>query len=383
MVTNTRVLDISFLQDLFRRFYYRDSSIIPTPPSIEKHEFGYTSFDSVMIRHLSFANRGELIARLVKVAPSDVFCSNSYYRFPMNSLQTKGWQGADLIFDIDLKDLNMPCASKHSYCVCNRCGACYPGFVNTCSGCSESNIIRTSVPCSRCLQSLKVETARLIEFLTKDLGILNDSVEIFFSGNAGYHVHVDDSQFRLLDSPSRADIADYISGNGFLIDSFGVRNFKNGFKVKYPKSGILFGWRKRIAAELGFNQVQVSKLTKIVESHGGYNGFKEKITTTARAMGVRIDPQVTRDIHRIFRLASTINGKSSLLKAKVEDLDIFNPFDEACVLGDDQVQIRSKVRMKLNIKGNVFRISNTVERLPAYVAAYLISKRLADFMKYF
>jgi DNA primase small subunit len=81
-------------------------------------------------------------------------------------------------------------------------------------------------------------------------------------------------------------------------------------------------------------------------------------------------------------LASTINGKSSLLKAKVEDLDTFDPFSEACVLGDYQVQIRSKVKMKLNLKGNVFRISNTVERLPAYVAAYLISKGLADFMKY-
>jgi DNA primase small subunit len=355
--------------------------MLPTPTSIEKHEFGYTSFDSVMIRHLSFANKGELIAKLVKEAPSDVYCSNSYYDFPTNPLETKGWQGADLIFDIDLKDLHMPCASKHSFCVCNGCGSCYSGFITACLTCSESNISQTSVPCNKCLQSLKMETARLIEFLTKDLGILDENIEIFFSGNAGYHVQVNDSQFRFLDSSSRAEIVDYISGIGFLIDSLGVRKVKNEFKVKYPKSSILFGWRKRIAGELGFNQAQVSKLTKIVKVHGGYSGFKEKVTSTARAVGVHIDPQVTRDIHRIFRLASTINGKSSLIKAKVEDLHTFSPFDASCVLGDEQVLIRSKVKMKLNLKDCVFRISNSEERLPGFVAAYLISKKLADLIK--
>jgi DNA primase small subunit len=381
MSTNTSILNVSFLQDLFRRYYYKDSNMIPTPRSIEKHEFGYTLFNSVMVRHLSFGNRGELIARLVKEAPLDVFCSNSYYNFPMNSVQTKGWQGADLIFDIDLKDLNMPCASKHSFYICNRCGACYTSFVTQCSLCSETNISSTSIPCNRCLFALKTETHRLIEFLNEDLGILDENIEIFFSGNAGYHVHVDDSLFRNLDSPSRADIVDYISGNGLMIDSIGVRRSKNGFQVKYPKSGILFGWRKRIAVDLGFNQAQVSKLTKIVESNGGYSGFKEKVTSTAHAMGIRIDPQVTRDVHRIFRLACTINGKSSLLKAKVSDLDSFSPFDSACVLGDEQVYIKSKVKVKLNLKGNIFRIRNSVERLPAFVAAYLISKKLADFIK--
>lgn len=166
-----------------------------------------------------------------------------------------------------------------------------------------------------------------------------------------------------------------------MIDSLGVRKFKNGFQVKYPKSGILFGWRKRIAVDLGFNQVQVSKLTKIVESNGGYNGFKEKVTSTARSLGIRIDPQVTRDVPRIFRLASSINGKSSLIKAKVGDLDSFNPFNSACVLGDEQVYIKSKVKVKIELKGRIFRIRDTVERLPAFVAAYLISKKLADFVK--
>lgn len=381
MSTNTSALNASFLQDLFRRYYFEDSNMILTPRSIEKHEFGYILFNSVMVRHLSFRNRGELIAGLVKEAPLDVFCSNGYYNFPMNSLQTKGWEGADLIFDIDLKDLNMPCGSRHSYYICNHCGACHMNFVTICAVCSERNIYGTSIPCTRCLLALKHETQRLIEFLKEDLGISDESIEIFFSGNAGYHVHIVDSLFKDLDSTARADIVDYISGNGLLSESIGVRKSKNGFYVKYPKSGILFGWRRRIATDLGFNQAPVSKLTKIVESSGGYDGFKEKVATTARSIGIHVDPQVTRDVHRIFRLPGTLNGKSSLLKVKSNDLDTFNPFDSACVLGDQDTYIKSKVKLKLNLKGSIFRIRNSVQRLPAFVAAYLISKKLADIVK--
>jgi DNA primase catalytic subunit len=46
---------------------------------IEKREFGYMSFDSIMVRHL-FRNKRELIARLVQESPSDVYCSNGYYK---------------------------------------------------------------------------------------------------------------------------------------------------------------------------------------------------------------------------------------------------------------------------------------------------------------
>ena len=39
--------------------------------------------------------------------PCDVFCSNGYYSFPNLPMAEKDWKEADLIFDIDAKDLNL------------------------------------------------------------------------------------------------------------------------------------------------------------------------------------------------------------------------------------------------------------------------------------
>ncbi|MGA7009835.1 MAG: DNA primase small subunit domain-containing protein [Nitrososphaeraceae archaeon] len=371
----------SFLKGLFREYYFKDSTSLVTPSMIEKREFGYMSFDSIMVRHLSFRNKRELIARLVQESPSDVYCSNGYYKFPTNSVQSKEWEGADLIFDIDLKDLNMPCSSEHSFYVCDQCGTCNVSFLNACTVCLGRKISRTTIPCRKCLISLKKETQRLFEFLHGDLGIADGSIETFFSGNAGYHIHVSDSEFKTLDSRARSDLVDYICGNGIMNESIGVRKSKNGFYIKFPKSGMVFGWRRRVASEFGINQSSISKLKRIVESSGGYGQFKEDLSTKAKLIGVRIDPHVTTDIHRIFRMPGTINGKSSLLKVKSTNLETFNPLDSACVLDDRQVYIRSKVNLKLYLHENYFRIKNSIERLPAYAAAYMICKGLADFIK--
>ena len=59
-------------------------------------------------RHFSFRNIGELLAILIREAPSDIYCSNGFYRFPTYPMQEKQWGGADLIFDIDAKDLQLP-----------------------------------------------------------------------------------------------------------------------------------------------------------------------------------------------------------------------------------------------------------------------------------
>jgi DNA primase small subunit len=375
------MLNIMFLKDLYRRYYFSNSNSISVPSGIEKHEFGYMHFDYTMVRHISFSNRGELIARLVKETPLDVFCSNASYKFPTNSLESKGWEGADLIFDLDLKDLNMSCTLEHSYYVCNQCNACYKNFVTICSVCSERNISCDSIPCSKCINALRDETKQLIELLKVDFGISDKNMEVYFSGNAGFHVHVIDSPFNDLDPIARSEIVDYLAGNGLLPESIGVRKSKNDFHIKFPKSGITYGWRKRITADLGINPLTISKFAKIVESVGGYDKFKEELTRRAQDLGVLVDPQVTRDIHRVFRLAGTINGKSSLIKVKSTDLETFKPFESACVLEDDPVYVKSKIVLKLSLKGKYFKIKSSIERLPAYAAAYLVSKRLADIVR--
>jgi len=113
---------ISAVRSAFRGYYFKPN-MIETPDMIEQREFGYMQFGQVgMVRHLSFNSMKELTATIIKEAPADIYCSNAYYRFPTYPMQEKQWLGADLIFDIDGKDLHLPCVSSHSYFVCANCG---------------------------------------------------------------------------------------------------------------------------------------------------------------------------------------------------------------------------------------------------------------------
>src|SRR5918996_5657064 len=119
------VKTISVIKKTFREYYFNQSNAIEEPVKIELREFGFMHFGQAgMLRHLSFKSMKELHAMLVREAPSDVYCSNAYYRFPTEQpMQEKRWLGADLIFDIDGKDLGMPCVPSHSYSVCIQCGS--------------------------------------------------------------------------------------------------------------------------------------------------------------------------------------------------------------------------------------------------------------------
>ena len=82
----------ALVRSAFREFYFKYSKIIEVPERIEKREFGYRQFGSgAMLRHLAFRNIGELLATLIKDVPSDVYCSNAYYRFPTYNMQEKQW----------------------------------------------------------------------------------------------------------------------------------------------------------------------------------------------------------------------------------------------------------------------------------------------------
>ncbi len=79
-----------------------------------------------------------------------------------------------------------------------------------------------------------------------------------------------------------------------------------------------------------------------------------------------------------FRLAGSINSKSGLSKIRCNNLESFNPLIDSCLLNEKEVNIKLKTNLKLSLKGNNFKLNNSFERLPTYVATYLICKGLAD-----
>jgi DNA primase small subunit len=379
--------NIMLLRNAFREYYFRYSKILETPEHIEQHEFGYMQFGAGMIRHLSFRNIGELLAILIKEVPSDVYCSNAYYRFPTYTMQEKQWIGADLIFDIDAKDLHLPCEPTHSYFVCTNCSEVQNSRFELCPSCNTGKLTQTLLPCNKCNYALKKEVKHLVDLLMNDLGIKEESIHIYFSGNNGYHIHVLDNEFYRLDSQARSDIAGYLMGNDIMAESIGVRKASSSssslsvvdFSVKFPKSGMIYGWRQRIARKLGIDQsLSISKMDKIVQQKGGYSGFKSELLKMAKEMGVRIDPLVTMDVHRVFRMAGTLNSKSGLTKVLCKEIESFDPSTDACFLMDKEVNVSVKSPIKLKLKGQSFSLKKQTTKLPAYAAIYLICKRLAQ-----
>jgi DNA primase small subunit len=373
--------NIALLRNAFREYYFKHSKIIEVPERMEEHEFGYMQFGSGMIRHLAFRNIGELLARLIKDIPSDVYCSNAYYRFPTYDMQEKQWMGADLIFDIDAKDLHLPCELLHTYFICTNCREVQETKTEICMYCKTGKLNHVSILCNKCNHALKKEVRRLADLLIYDLGIKEKAIQIYFSGNNGYHIHISDNEFHRLNSQARSDIIGYLIGNDMTTESIGVRKAgvsSDGFLIKFPKGGMMYGWRNRIAQKLGVDRSSITKLHNIVQQKGGYSGFKAELLKMTKDMGVKIDPQVTMDVHRVFRMAGTINSKSGLTKMKCHnEIESFDPLNDACLLSDKEVNVEMKVPIKVKLRGQSFNLGKETARLPVYAAAYLICKGLA------
>ena len=88
---------------------------------------------------------------------------------------------------------------------------------------------------------------------------------------------------------------------------------------------------------------------------------------------------MTVDIHRIFRLGGSLNGKSGLVKLNCENIEKFSPYSEACLIGDNQVEIVGKCPIEFRLKNRKFGpYTNERISVPKYAAVYMICKGIAN-----
>ena len=371
---------LNLLKQAFKEYYFKNDSYLETPARIEEREFGYMQFNNGMIRHLAFKSKNELQALLLKEIPSDVYCSCAYYAGPTLPMQEKGFRGADLIFDIDIKELNLVCVKEHEVWICNDCRNVMQEK-QSCSSCNSTKVEKTSLPCDNCVDAGRVEVKKLTKILREDLGVAEQEIKVYFSGNNGFHLHVYSKDLEELDSASRADIADYVIGNNLLPESFGVKKIvKSSFNDvinRFPNPSD-FGWRGRVASRLINNEKAKPRVVRSILKNG-YVQFKTELNTIAKEMGARIDPKVTMDVHRVFRLQGSLNSKSGLAKAPCNDIDNFDPFTAACVLGDQETDVHVRYSPKFRLNENSFGpFKDKDVKLPTYAATYLVCKGLAD-----
>lgn len=166
----------AWLKALFRNHYRRATLSIP---NIERREIGMLTMENVMLRHKSFPSIDELRRACVSEPPLGLYYSVAYYERPdERDMEAKGWQGADLVFDIDGDHLD----------------------TESCRGMQLLNL--------KCLDDAREEALKLLDALRNELALNGEPV---YSGHRGFHVHVRSKEVMDLTSAERRRLVDFLT----------------------------------------------------------------------------------------------------------------------------------------------------------------------------
>ncbi len=375
-----RVRDITLIKHYFREYYYKHYKLIATNiRDIESREFAYIDFNLVMHRHIGL-KENEFKEWLIKVNPLHLYHSSAYYLFPDKPMSQKGWEGADLIFDIDLDHIrgyNPPCIK---ICSENNTSKKVVSSDDECRGRVEEKIMLDE----RGILLAKKELLKLLNKLNNDFGIKLDELEIYYSGARGFHVHVYKDEFKELDSIERMEIKDYLTLDGFDIGEIRDINnplISNFITLLLNNSDVLREFisdgelEKLKSYVIGGNLNSMLRLLK--RNKEVRNTINELIV---RLFSVQIDGVVTIDTSRLIRAPFSLHGKTGLIKKKVkyEEIDEFNPFCDA--VRDDEVYVYAKVIYVPNIYWAGMDINECYDctlKIPFSLAIYLANLGLA------
>ncbi len=404
----------NFLTSLFGNYYNHSFVKIKPPSNMSSREFGFMFFrHGAVIRHLGFENDDQLRTFLIREVPSDVFYSAAYYNQPsMPKMPMKGWEGCDLIFDIDADHIETSCKDKHDRWKCQVCGEFGKGGKpENCPKCGKSKFEEVNWLCDICLEAAKLEAIKLVEdFLFPDFGIHKKEITVCFSGHRGYHIHVESDIVKEINSQARREIIDYIKGNGINPEFHGLQEVGRERLIIGPATDGK-GWSGRIAryvikfiSELDENQVQREdkslrkKLLTLVKE-------KQKVVTnlsrhpplwdTMRNIDINlwhliaerainmakgeIDEPVTSDIRRLIRLPTSLNGKTGfeVKPLKLNELAEFDPFSESQVF-QGQLTIHIIDVPTFRIGEEIFGpYTDEKVELPLAAAVFLLCKGVA------
>jgi len=387
------------------------------PSFVENREFAFLLFgEQMMLRHKSLKSQSELASFFQDMTPSDVYYSIAYYADPSLSMESKGWLGADLVFDIDADHLLTPCNKVHDMWVCMHCGFYGKGITpETCPICGKQKFEVKSWPCEVCLKSAKEELIKLLDFLLEDFGFSKSEIRLFFSGHRGYHVHVESGDVKMLGSLERKEIVDYIIGRGLDVVLFGHGMQKKQFSKFWGAVNLDIGWNKRLfegvsdiiisakgedLGNIGLGRDIIDKFMRnrdiILESWKkfgritavkgiGYETFRKIIDFCIKKQSATLDTVVTTDVHRLIRLEDTLHGKTGFKKVEFSfsETDSFDPCKSAIAFkkGSATVSVSSAPEFKLG--EDVFGpYENQNVELPAAAAVLLVLKGRAEIVKY-
>ncbi|MHA1682357.1 MAG: DNA primase small subunit domain-containing protein [Promethearchaeota archaeon] len=407
-------VNISMRETLRKLFYsyYRDVDVNAIlPRDLPRREIAAMFWGRKgMIRHKGFIEKTHYKAYLVKNIPVHLYYSASIYKSPgRDNMDEKGYMGCDLVFDIDCDHIQTSCKDIHDEWKCKECGEEGTGLhPQSCPSCTGTVFKTKSWLCDDCLEKSKTETIKLIdEFISMDLGITLDNLEIYFSGHRGYHVHVEGEVFRSLSSESRREISDHITATGIHLPLLISPQKMKGFTLQDT------GWRERITRYLlkllddissNPDQVDLDKgikrvlalqertLRTRIEKNDrnwrleniGKESWKKIIAYLIHEARCEIDVPVTIDIHRLIRAPGSLHGRTGfrVMELSRDELDDFDPFKDPIVFkGGEQVFTATENVPETRVGDVEFGPLTRGEqvKLPLEAAVYLELKGMGEF----
>lgn len=397
-----------FLTGHFKAFYSGHRASVP---DTDKREFGVGEFGKkISRRHMSFASDLELNSFLRERAPLFISYSLAYYGQPASSpMSTKGFLGADIVYEFDADDLKTECKQEHDSWSCPKCGSDGRGVVDSCPQCG-SHVKKDEWYCPRCLEETKKQAFRLIDFLENDFS-LGGNISVNFSGNAGYHIHLRSDAVRSLSHEARIELLDYLTAKDLDLSKLGFA--ESGKMFLCPLEAETSGWGKKLLGSL-IKLLEEGDAEKIAAFGGTTNRKakdlvenKELVLKTIREKGILfsvaarknkefwesvlghlvsenaldVDRQTSADINKIIRVPETLHGGTGLLAKGVplDDLKGFRPLKDSVVFSDGCVKVFINKSPKFYLKGEEFGpFENEEAELPLYAAVYLVARRSAD-----
>jgi DNA primase small subunit len=302
-----------------RRKYYREEWNVKDIPdfilnTLAQREFGFDHMGrGPNDRYRVFQNQDYLRKFMRYRTPFAAYSSVAFYQKPR---RRDGWIKAELVFDVDAKDIP----------------------IRTC-GCENV--------CEICLNQAKDIVHGLIDTLKGDLGL--SDIRVVYSGR-GYHIRVLDDGVMGMGSDVRSQVVKYIVGSEVPRSEYS----SHGMKYKLEHFTIPFAYpqvftervkQALFAVNLDTEIDDVSRdIKKAVIKHrelltnDQWGLFRKEIGPMRYARLVKgiaslnltlVDAKVSIDLKRILRLPSSLHSGVSMKSTLIKNLETFDPFQEA------------------------------------------------------
>lgn len=302
-----------------RRQYYREEWDVNDVPefireTLTQREFGFDHIGrGPNDRYRVFQNTDYLRKFMRVRTPFAAYSSVAFYHKPR---RRDGWIKAELVFDVDAKDIPI-----------RSCGC--------------DNV------CEICLNQAKDIVHGLIDTIKGDLGLSN--IHVVYSGR-GYHIRVLDDMVMSMDSDVRSQIVKYLVGSDVPRSEYS----SHGMKYNLEHFTIPFGYpqvfTQRVKqALLNLNlDTEIDEVSKDIKkavikhrellSEDQWGLFRKEIGPVRYARLVKgiaslnltlVDAKVSIDLKRILRLPSSLHSGVSMKSTLIKNLETFDPFQDA------------------------------------------------------